>query len=242
MKNDLSCIVCMCTYNGEKYLNEQITTVLDALLPNDELLISDNGSSDRTIDIIKSFNDPRISLIVNLDFLGPAQNFNFALQTVVNKFSTYDVVVFADQDDVWEKDRLDAIRDYHRLYDLVVVNAKVIDGENSVIRPKWFGVKNPISFIGNFIKFKCLGCVCSFRMDTLKRYLPCAHAPMHDIHFVMLHLYYHRSIFVDLCLISYRRHSGNFSTSGGKSGSTLTTKIYNRLYIITAVLRYGFRK
>lgn len=242
MSNDLSCVVCMCTYNGERYLHEQITTVLSALSQNDKLFISDNGSSDRTLDIIKSFHDPRISLVVNVDFLGPVKNFNFILQAAVKEFPTYDVIVFADQDDVWERNRLEAIRSYHKSYDLVVVNAKVINGESLLIREKWFAVKNPISFIGNFIKFKCLGCVCSFRMDTLKRFLPCDSAPMHDIHFVMLHLFYHRSIFVDQCLISYRRHTDNFSTSGGKSASSFKAKFYNRLYIIIALLRYGFCK
>jgi len=55
--------VAMATYNGEKYIYEQVKTVLKNLTENDELIISDDGSTDRTLDLIREINDRRIKII-----------------------------------------------------------------------------------------------------------------------------------------------------------------------------------
>lgn len=52
--------VCMATYNGEKFLRQQLDSIICQLNQNDEIIISDNGSSDNTKEIIKSYNDSRI--------------------------------------------------------------------------------------------------------------------------------------------------------------------------------------
>lgn len=57
--------VCMATYNGAEYINEQIYSILKQLSFQDELIISDDGSTDNTIDIIKNIHDNRISLFKN---------------------------------------------------------------------------------------------------------------------------------------------------------------------------------
>jgi len=54
--------VCMATFNGELYIEEQLTSILNQLEQNDEIVISDDGSTDKTIEIIKSFKDPRIKI------------------------------------------------------------------------------------------------------------------------------------------------------------------------------------
>lgn len=48
--------VCMATYNGEKFLRQQLDSIICQLNQNDEIIISDNGSSDNTKEIIKSYN------------------------------------------------------------------------------------------------------------------------------------------------------------------------------------------
>ena len=56
--------VCIATYNGEKYIGEQIASILKQLNANDEVIISDDGSTDATLSIIKTFQDPRIRVIL----------------------------------------------------------------------------------------------------------------------------------------------------------------------------------
>lgn len=54
--------VCMPTYNGSRYIKEQIESILKQLSPNDELIISDDGSQDATLQIIEAFHDRRIKI------------------------------------------------------------------------------------------------------------------------------------------------------------------------------------
>ena len=55
--------VAMASYNGQKFIKEQIDSILNQTHPIDELIISDDGSSDKTLDIIKSYKDKRIKVI-----------------------------------------------------------------------------------------------------------------------------------------------------------------------------------
>ena len=57
--------VCMATYNGEKYIQQQIESILNQIGNEDELIISDDMSKDRTLDIVKSFNDSRIKIYIH---------------------------------------------------------------------------------------------------------------------------------------------------------------------------------
>ncbi|MBS9784581.1 MAG: glycosyltransferase, partial [Oceanivirga sp.] len=64
-KKNYKISVCLASYNGEKYIKEQIESILVQLKPNDELVISDDYSTDNTLGIIKSLNDPnKISITV----------------------------------------------------------------------------------------------------------------------------------------------------------------------------------
>ncbi len=71
--------VAMATYNGEKYIYEQVKTILNNLNENDEIIISDDESTDKTLDIIKKFNDNRIKVIQG-HRKGIKQNFANAIE------------------------------------------------------------------------------------------------------------------------------------------------------------------
>src|SRR5690606_26359089 len=87
--------VCMATYNGENHIEEQLESILKQLKDNDEVIISDDGYSDKTIELIKGFNDPRIKLFLN-SFRNIILNFEFALSK-----ATGDFIFLSDQDDIW---------------------------------------------------------------------------------------------------------------------------------------------
>jgi glycosyltransferase involved in cell wall biosynthesis len=65
----------MATYNGEKYIKEQLDSILSHLKENDEVIVSDDSSSDKTVEIIKAYNDSRIKIIENQKFQSPISNF-----------------------------------------------------------------------------------------------------------------------------------------------------------------------
>jgi glycosyltransferase involved in cell wall biosynthesis len=88
--------VAMCTYNGEKYIKEQINSILSQTVLPDEIIICDDGSTDDTINIIRGINNPRIKLQQNPVNLGFIKNFEQAI-----KKCSGDIIFLSDQDDVW---------------------------------------------------------------------------------------------------------------------------------------------
>ncbi|MEO5643505.1 MAG: glycosyltransferase, partial [Bacteroidia bacterium] len=88
--------VCLATYNGEKYIGEQLQSILIQLSQHDEVIISDDSSSDRTIDIVQAFGDSRIIILHGQTFRSPIRNFENALSHAGGQY-----IFLADQDDVW---------------------------------------------------------------------------------------------------------------------------------------------
>ena len=99
--------VAMATYNGEKYIEEQLMSILQQTRPVDEIIICDDRSGDGTADLINEFIrensvEDLISFSVNEKNLGYASNFVHALRK-----TTGDFVLFCDQDDIWVPDRVE---------------------------------------------------------------------------------------------------------------------------------------
>jgi len=122
----------MATYNGAKYIKEQIDSILPQLKENDELIISDDGSIDETIEIIKGFKDSRIKLFHNnkcktkKSHIAVAKNFENALMKV-----SEDIIFLSDQDDIWMPNKISKTLSYFEKYDLIVTDSYCI--KNDVI-------------------------------------------------------------------------------------------------------------
>src|SRR3954452_14743734 len=98
--------VALATYNGERFIAEQLKSIITQLDENSEVIISDNGSTDRTIEIITSFNDKRIVLL-HCSQRGLISNFENAL----NKVSG-DIIFLSDQDDIWLGNKVQIVKEY----------------------------------------------------------------------------------------------------------------------------------
>ena len=95
--NKRSIAILMATYNGEKYLKEQIDSIMNQTNHDWTLYIQDDGSKDKTLDIIKSYSDERIVWVDNgLTRQGCCMNFMSLLNKVESSY-----YMFCDQDDVW---------------------------------------------------------------------------------------------------------------------------------------------
>lgn len=94
-------VVLMATYNGERYLREQINSILDQDYKNFLLVIRDDGSKDNTIKIIDSYKDKRIiKLVNNTNQHGQLSNFAELFKFACDKIK-FKYLMFSDQDDVW---------------------------------------------------------------------------------------------------------------------------------------------
>jgi glycosyltransferase involved in cell wall biosynthesis len=93
--------VCMATFNGSKYIEEQLRSILPQLSKQDEVIIVDDASSDETVNKIKSMNDDRISVYLHEENMGHVKSFEHALGLAKG-----DAIFLSDQDDIWIADRV----------------------------------------------------------------------------------------------------------------------------------------
>lgn len=229
--------VCLATYNGEKYIKEQIESILVQLNDNDELIVSDDNSSDKTVNIITGFLDSRIRLFINIE-KGYTSNFENAL-----KQAKGDIIFLSDQDDIWSHNKVAICSEYLKSCDLVVSDCIIIDENKNIIAESYYEERKPKkSCLGNLIKFGYLGACLAFRAEILEKALPFPHKRLLCTHdnwlFLVGACYFNHKILYDK-LILYRRHKNNFS-SGGLSNSTTTCfKIRYRIYLVfNILLRY----
>ena len=207
--------VCMATYNGIDYIAKQIASILPQLSSSDELVISDDSSSDETVSFIRELNDPRIILLCNQKFKNPIFNFENSL-----KYATRELIFLSDQDDIWMPDKVRIIRAHLRNYDLIVSDALLINENDTVIGDSFFEIRNSAAgFLKNMYKNSYIGCCMAFNRKILKKALPFpANIPMHDMWLGMIAEVYGKTLFCEDKLVKYRRHLSNASpTATGRS-------------------------
>jgi len=205
--------VCMATRNGEKYLHRQLESILRQLGPEDEVVISDDSSTDGSVSIIReNFNDPRIRLLENNTFYSPIYNFENAL-----KHASGEIIALADQDDVWLDNKIEVIRQH--LADrrgrpaLIMMDGYIIDGEGNRTGQTLFERKPPQKGIwANLYDNTFTGCALAFTRELLRIALPFPPGiPMHDSWLGLLALKFGEVDFIDAKTMEYRRHGINVS-------------------------------
>ena len=221
--------VCLATYNGEKYIKEQLLSILPQLQESDEVIISDDGSTDQTISIIEEMQSSRILVIKNNGKHGFTGNFENALNHAKG-----DIIFLSDQDDVWNEDKvllsIEALKDA----DLAVSNAEIVDGELNQTHPSHFNLYNVKSgFFINFASTRYIGACMAFKRSILEKALPFPDKHIycqHDWWIAMIAEYYYKVTLIDKTLIKYRRHENNALTGGNKSTNSFFKILYTRAY------------
>ncbi len=228
--------VCMATYNGEKYIKKQIDSIVFQLSENDEIIISDDSSSDRTIEIIKGYIDSRIKVYENNKFKNPIYNFENAI-----KHSTGDIIILSDQDDIWKYNKVDVIKKYLNNYDCVLHNAELVNQFEEGLNKNLFELnKSKKGIIRNIIKNSYVGCCMAFKKEILKKALPFPrNLPMHDSWLGLISEIYGKVIFLEESLIQYRRHDKNLSSTGDKSNRKIILKIKERVSLVYNLMILG---
>lgn len=225
--------VAMATYNGEKYIYEQIKTILDNLLEMDELVISDDGSRDKTIEIIKSFKDDRIKLIEGPK-KGLKQNFNNAIEHTIGEY-----IFLTDQDDIWMPNKVNTVLDAFKNsnYILVQHDAIVID-ENEDIMFESFAEHRKVKtgIIKNLIKNSYHGCCIAFKKELKEKILPIPdNVYLHDQWIGMIAEVEGKTFFINDKLMKYRRHLNNSSTF---THLPINKMLKNRWGYLKALMKY----
>lgn len=237
MKNKIS--IALTTYNGELYIKQELDSIIPQLENNDEIIISDDGSTDNTLNIIKSYNDPRIKL-----YQGPKQGIKKNFENAIKKCNG-DIIFLADQDDVWLENKLNVIKkefEDNPDLSLIVHDNYMVDTNLNKICDSFFKFRNVKSgLINNLIKNSFIGCCMAFKKNVVKDILPIPeHSPMHD-QWIGLEVTIKGKVkFIDDKLILYRRHDNNNSCF---KRNNIFVMIKNRIYLVHhLILRNIFKR
>lgn len=213
--------ILMSTYNGERYLQEQIESILCQTYTNFKLLIRDDGSVDDTKKILQQYDDDRIKI-----FQGDNYGVTLSFFELLNVAPLSDYYAFADQDDVWKEDKIEEaikkIDTFKNVPCLYFCNQTFIwpDG-------KWMGERYDDSFetpgiIDSLLNNDINGCTMVFNYELLKvaqkkRFSQDAIVlRYHDAYLAEIAAIYGKIVFDNRSFMGFRRHDNN-STDGRTS-------------------------
>lgn len=230
--------VCMATFNGEKYIRQQIESILMQLEENDELVIIDDCSIDTTTKIISSVKDPRIVLHENIKNIGQIRTFELCISNC-----KFDIIFFSDQDDIWEPDRLDSLRNeiMKNKVDLVASNMMLIDANGKQLNylrlpplvksDSRKNIKNLTKiFFGNMGYF---GCTMAFRRPFLDLALPMPrNIESHDLWFSICANLNKSIVHFEPVTLKHRVHGNNTSIVK----RSLFRKLFSRILLLQQVI------
>ena len=238
--------VCLACFNGQKYIKNQIESILSQLQKDDEIIVSDGGSTDDTIKIISEIKDKRIKL-VKLDSINDrepnepvfrimnriSKNFESALKHVKGEF-----IFLADQDDIWLPDKIKRMLPYFEHYCCIVHDCYVTDSNLKVLSDTFFNyIKPNTSFLGTLYRSSFMGCCMAFKKDVLELSLPFPAYPIeHDTWIGINALSFGKVLCLNDSLIFYRRHTDNVSSCAEGSKNSIYIKLKRRMFILRAII------
>ena len=226
--------VCMATYNGAVYIKEQLDSILSQIGPEDEVVISDDGSTDATLEVIKSIGSPCIRIVQGPRMKSPSKNFEHALAQAKG-----DIIFLCDQDDVWQPNKVAVMLQALKTAACVVSDCRVVDAQLNVMDPSFYQVvrKHEGRWYNLLVRNCYLGCCMAMRREVLDKALPFPKTvPMHDIWLGNVAAFYYSLRFIPDNLMVYRRHGKNASTTSDPSASSLRQKLVYRYQIVAGLL------
>jgi glycosyltransferase involved in cell wall biosynthesis len=245
MGNRIPVSVCMATFNGERYVPRQIETILSELSITDELIIVDDCSTDRTIEVIRSIEDPRISLHRNASNQRQIRSFATAIGLARN-----DILFLADQDDIWIPGRIDLMCEALEATGaaLVASNFEWMDEREAPVNLPRTPVKHKDSqrFVKNIFDIfvgrpKYLGCTMAFRREFVPLVLPIpAYSETHDLWLALAANLIGSHVHLEATTLRKRHHQANFTDT--VSGRSLYLKLRGRLLFARSLFDLSLRR
>ncbi len=223
----------MAVYNGSQYIAEQITSILSQLAADDELIITDDSSTDSTAFVVQNFNDPRIKWIKNEGKKGVAKNFENGLRQ-----ATGDYIFLSDQDDVWYDNKVAKVTEKLETVSCVLHNADLIDAKGEKMNQDLFSIYGTRSgFWRNLKRNTFVGCCMAFRREVLQHALPFPEKiTMHDMWIALVCEKKGSTGLIAEPLMAYRRHGANASTTSQKSTFTFSHQVKYRTQMLMSLL------
>lgn len=193
------------TYNGEKYLAEQLDSILNQTYRPLELVISDDASADGTRQVLKNYeSNPLVRIYYQEKNLGLTKNFSFAAMQAKGE-----LIAFSDQDDIWMTDKIEKLVKGKEGFHLVYSNSLLVDEKGLSMDKKLSDLKK--MYTGNdsrgYILYSCVwGHSMMISKDLLQKSLPMPDVVNHDIWITYMAFQQGGIKYIDEVLTHYRRN------------------------------------
>lgn len=210
--------ILLATYNGKKYIKEQLESILNQTYTNFNLLISDDKSTDNTVEILKEYErkDNRVKIFIQEKNVGYIKNFEFLLKQVES-----DYYMLSDQDDVWLPEKV--YKSYNKLVnenlDLIFCDLEVVDKELNTIYNSMFKFLKIDKRLKKYNDYRLIyldncatGCTIISRKKFLDLILPLPSTTkflVHDYWIALVISMHGKFSYIDEPLIKYRQHGNN---------------------------------
>ena len=218
--------ICIATYNGEKYLTEQLDSLANQTIQPYEVILQDDCSSDNTVKIAKTYQDRlNLKIFVNEINLGFTKNF----ESVLSK-ATGDFIAPCDQDDIWESDKLELLLTNIGNSSLIYSNSLLVDQDGQSLNMT-LSEKLGNQFINsdsalNFLYANCISAhAMLFRKDLLKYIFPFPQYSYFDAWIGAIAASAHGVKYINKNLVLYRQHNTNVLANKKKTKQSLLEKV-----------------
>lgn len=202
--------VVMCTYNGDRFLKEQVDSILEQDYPNFELIISDDASSDNTRNVLKLYEDhPHTKIFYQAENIGLIKNFAMATAHANGSF-----IAYSDQDDVWLKNKLSRLVTSIGGSALVYSDSLLTDEKGNSLNKKLSDLRHMYSGDDSrgYVFYNCVwGHGMLMKREAIERSLPMPENIHHDVWLAFKALTSGGIVFLDEVLTLYRQHESSTS-------------------------------
>lgn len=225
--------VAMASFNGAKYIEEQLDTIINQTYKNIEIIMVDDCSTDNTIPIIERYQEkyPYIRLYKNIVNTGVTKAFEKALSYCNGVF-----ISIADQDDIWENNKIEILVNAMGEEDAVYSNSVLVDETGNSLNSDFKSIMNLQSYYSGapLLLSNCPpGHSMMMKRDFLKTLFPFPGNVMYDLWIGYCAAANNGLKYVDMPLVKYRQHDTNtFGTKASKNKSkrkTSETLFQNKL-------------
>ncbi|MEE3742813.1 glycosyltransferase family 2 protein [Streptococcus dysgalactiae] len=208
--------ILLSTYNGERFLAEQIQSIQKQTIKDWTLLIRDDGSTDRTPDIIREFvkQDQRIQWINEnqIENFGVIKNFYTLL-----KYQAADVYFFSDQDDIWLEDKLEVTLLEAQKHDLskpllVYTDLKVVNQQLEITHASMIKTQSAhanTTLLQELTENTVTGGTMMINQALAKEWNTCEGLLMHDWYLALVAAARGKLVYLDIPTELYRQHDAN---------------------------------
>ena len=207
MRNKLVSIA-MATYNGEKFLEDQLNSIYNQTHKNIEIVVCDDNSTDTTIEILEKYKQKNgLRYYVNKKKLGYSKNFERAISLCKGEY-----IAFSDQDDLWMPEKIETLVNEIGDYSLIHSDAKIIDLSGNIISDSIKINSKLLNYMGNsfdkisFVSF-VQGCTILIKREIVNKAIPIPNNEPHDWWFAMVASKIDGVKYIKKPLIFWRKHN-----------------------------------